>query len=161
MDARRLSPVLLGALISAAVVLPPAAGAQVQQVAPDVEQLKVTPAAFKAATSGPEVITQGGGLVSFRLNGGANVRFSLKAERPGRKQGSKCVAGKTKNKKKQCYRTSAIVGSFLFPGISGDNELRISGRWAGVTLKPGRYRIVAKAEGLAARSSFARFTIVR
>jgi hypothetical protein len=151
----------MGALTCAAIALPSAAGAQVQQVAPDVEQLKVAPAAFKAAASGPEVVTAGGARVSFRLNGGANVRFSMRAEQPGRRQGSKCVAGKTKNKKKQCFRTSEIAGSFLFPGISGDNELRISGRWAGVTLKPGRYRIVARAEGLAARSSFARFTIVK
>jgi hypothetical protein len=152
----------MGALTCAAVALPSTAGAQVQQVAPDVEQLKVTPAAFKAAASGPDVVTSGGARVSFRLNGGANVRFSLKAEQAGRKQGSRCVAGKTKNKKKQCFRTADIAGSFLYPGLSGDNDgLRISGRWAGVTLKPGRYRIVAKAEGLAARSSFARFTIVK
>jgi hypothetical protein len=159
MDARRLSLGFLAVLISAA--LPTAAAAQVQQVAPDVEQLKVTPSAFKAAKSGPDVVTRGGALVSFSLNGGANVRFSLKAEQAGRRQGSRCVAGRTTNRKKACVRTLDIAGSFLFPGISGDNDLRISGRWAGVTLKPGRYRIVAKAEGLAARSSFARFTIVR
>lgn len=164
MDARRLILIVLSAL-GLVAALPAAAGAQVQEVAPDIKDLKVTPVKFKALATGPAVVTKGGGKVTFSLNGGANVTFSLKSETAGHKAGSKCVAGKPKTKKqKACSITKDIPGTFLFPGISGDNELRIAGRW-GVgevkTLKPGTYRLGAKAQGLAARSSFARFTIIK
>lgn len=165
MDARRLVLIVLSAL-GLVAALPAAAGAQVQEVAPDIKDLTITPAKFKALTTGPAVVTKGGAKVTFSLNGGANVTFSLKSEQPGHKAGSKCVAGKPKTKKqKACSITKDIPGTFLFPGISGpDNELRIAGRW-GVgevkTLKPGTYRLGAKAQGLAARSSFARFTIIK
>ena len=55
----------------------------------------------------------------------------------------------------------ALPGGFKLIGISGDNEFRFSGRLAGKTLAPGRYRLIAKAEGTAARSSFVRFKITK
>lgn len=159
MDARRLIPVLMSALGLA--VLPAAAGAQVQEVAPDVKDLKIKPAKFKPTGTGAVVVEKGGALVTFTLSGGAPVRFSLKRETNGKRQGGRCAAGKPKSKKQTCTRTSNIPGFFRLPGIAGPNELRISGWWGETLakLKPGRYRLVAKAEGLAARSSYARFTI--
>lgn len=162
MDARRLVPVLASALTFA--VLPAAAGAQVQEVAPDVKDLKIKPAKFKAATTGSVVVDKGGALVTFSLSGGAPVRFSLKRESNGRKQGGKCAVGKPKSAKQKCTRLTALPGFFRLPGIAGPgNEVRLSGRWGDVlvTLKPGRYRLMAKAEGLAARTSSVRFTIIK
>ena len=166
MDARRHVLILLCSL-GLLAALPAAAGAQVQEVAPDVAGLTIKPAKFKAAKTGPVVVTKGGALVSFSLNGGANVTFSLKSDVAGHKAGAKCVAGKPSKAKKQkaCSIVKDVKGTFTFPGISGPNELRISGRWGtfdtAATLKPGTYRLVAKAQGLAARSSFARFTILK
>jgi hypothetical protein len=160
MDARRLVLIVLSAL-GLVAALPAAAGAQVQEVAPDVKDLTIKPAKFKASATGPVVVTKGGALVTFTLNGGAPVRFSVKREQAGHKQGGKCVAGKTKSPKKACKRTSDVPGFFRIPGIAGPNELRISGFWDKAALKPGAYRLVARAEGLAARSSFVRFSIIK
>lgn len=164
MDARRLVLIVLASL-GLIAALPAVAGAQVQEVAPDVTGLTIKPTRFKAPATGGVVVSKGGGLVTFSLNGGANVTFSLKSEVAGHKAGAKCVAGKPKTKKqKACSIVKDIPGAFLFPGISGPNELRISGRWGATTieaLKPGGYRLVAKAQGLAARTAFARFTIIK
>ena len=54
-----------------------------------------------------------------------------------------------------------MPGGFTFVGISGSNEFRLSGRINGKPMAPGVYRLVAKAEGTAARSSYTRFKIFK
>ena len=51
-------------------------------------------------------------------------------------------------------RTAAVPGGFKLIGISGPNEFRFSGRIGDKTLAPGSYRLVAKAQGTAGRSSY-------
>ena len=49
----------------------------------------------------------------------------------------------------------------LYEALTGHNEFRFSGRFDNTTLKPGTYRLVAKAAGTAPRSSFTTFKIVK
>ena len=52
-----------------------------------------------------------------------------------------------------------VPGSFTLVGIPGTNTINFSGRIGDAKLKPGDYRLTAKARGLAARSSYTTFTI--
>lgn len=150
---------LIAAALAATALAPATASAE--KVAPDVKQLKVTPAAFKPLPAGGPVVTSGGALVTFQIFDGADVYFTFKSELTGRRSGGKCVAGKPKTKKAACTRTVDVPGGFTFIGISGNNELRLSGRLGDKPLAPGIYRLVAKAEGSAPRSSFTRFKILK
>jgi hypothetical protein len=126
-----------------------------------VEQLKFKPVAFKALASGPTVVTSKGSLVTFRLDNAARVTFTFRKVTAGHRSGGKCRPGKTKSKSKRCEIVKTIPGQFLFLGISGDNEFRFSGRLEGAALKAGTYRLVGKAEGTAARSSYTTFKIIK
>lgn len=153
---------LIAAALAATILVP--ASASAAQVAPDVKQLEITPAAFKPLGTGGPVVLSGGALVTFSIFDGAKVDFIVKAEKTGRRSGGACVPGKPKKTKKKsgaCWRTVAVPGAFKLVGISGENEFRFSGRIGDKTLVPGRYRLIAKAEGTAARSSFARFNIIK
>lgn len=150
---------LIVAALAATAIVPATASAE--KVAPDVKKLKITPNAFSPLPSGGPVSVSGGALVNFQIFDGANVRFSFKTEKTGKRSGGKCVAGKAKTKKKACTITADVPGGFTFIGISGTNEFRLSGRLNDKPLAPGIYRLVAKAEGTAARSSYTRFKIFK
>ncbi len=156
--------ILRNALTAAALLavgLVPVASASAARVAPDVKNLKVTPTAVKPLAAGNSVVLAGGSLVTFEILDGAHVNFSVKSEKAGKRSGGKCIPGKARTKAKTCTRTTAVPGGFVLIGISGKNEFRFSGRIADKTLAVGRYRLVAKAEGTAARSSYTRFTVAK
>lgn len=150
---------LLAAALAATALVPAAASAE--KVAPDVKKLAITPAALAPTPSGGPVTVSGGARVTFQLLDGADVSFSVKSELKGKRAGKTCVAGKPKTKKGACVRTVDVPGGWLFVGITGPNEFQFSGRLADKPLAPGLYRLVAKAEGTAARSSFTRFRILK
>lgn len=150
---------LLVAALAATAIAPAAASAE--KVAPDVKKLTVAPAAFSPLPTGGPVVFSGGALVTFQIFDGANVRFSFKTEKAGHRAGAKCIAGKPKGKQKACAITADVPGGFTFIGISGPNEFRLSGRLNDKPLAPGIYRLVAKAEGTAARTSYTRFKILK
>ena len=77
MEIKRVS---LIALLACLLLGAPAASAQVQEVAPDVEQLTFKPVAFKALPSGPSVVVTGGALVTFHLDNAARVTFTFRKE---------------------------------------------------------------------------------
>ena len=158
MEAKRVS---LIAVLAVLLFGASAASAQIQQVAPDVEQMTFKPVAFKALTSGPSVVTSGGALVTFHLDNAARVTFTFRKVTTGRRVGGKCRPGKAKSKTKRCQLVTTIPGQLLFVGISGDNEFRFSGRVENAALKPGTYRLVGKADGTAARSSYTTFKIIK
>ena len=132
------------------------ATAQIQQVAPDVEKLT-----FKPLASGPSVVAKGGSRVTFHLDNAARVTFTFRKVASGRREGGKCKPGKAKSKAKRCQIVKTIPGQLLFQGISGDNEFRFSGRVGTAALSVGTYRLVGKAEGTAARSSYTTFKIIK
>jgi len=150
---------LLAAGVAAAAALVPVSAASAAQVAPDVKKLKVTPTVFKALPAGNSVVLSGGALVTFEILNGAHVNFSVRSEKPGKRVNGKCVAGKAKTKKRACIRTAAVPGGFELIGISGPNEFNFSGRIGDKALTPGSYRLVAKAQGTAGRTSYTQFKI--
>ncbi len=96
---------------------------------------------------------------------GADVDFVVKKEKTGKRVNGKCVAGKGRRPRRQVERLHEDVdvpgGFFKFIVISGSNEFRFSGRVADKPLPRAIYRLVAKAEGTAARSSYTRFKILK
>jgi hypothetical protein len=158
MEAKRFSPI---AVLAVLLVGAAAASAQIPQVAPDVEKLTFKPPAFKALKSGSSVVVSGGSLVTFRLDNAARVTFTFRKVTSGRRIGGKCRPGTAKSKRKRCEIVTTIPGQLLFVGISGDNEFRFSGRLENAALKPGTYRLVGKADGTAARSSYTTFKIIK
>ena len=164
MDARIPTTI---AAAGAAVALAAAAPAWAQEPAPDVEKLAVTPRAFKALPTGPPVVTRGGALVGFHLGNGSIVELRVSKAVAGHRAAGRCVAGKPKKKRgrptpKPCTIVTPLPGKITLVGITGDNDFRFSGRIDNVTLKPGTYRLTAKAtQGIAARSSNVAFTILK
>lgn len=155
----RSRSLLVAAALAAAAIAPATASAE--KVAPDVKKLQVSPNAFSPLPSGGPVVFNGGARVTFQIFDGADVFFTFKRETAGKRSGGKCVPGKAKGKKKTCTITTDVPGGFTFVGISGTNEFRLSGRLNDKALAPGIYRLVAKAEGTAARSSYTRFKIFK
>ncbi len=158
MDARLLALTAAAGLSGALALAGPAQGVQ---VAPDVKNLVVTPIAFKALPDGPPVVSKGGGLVAFDLRDGARVTFTFRSVKYGKRVGGVCKPGKATKKQKRCEILGAVPGTMLYVAFSGHNEFRFSGRPEGQPLKPGTYRLVAKAVGTAARSSSTIFKILK
>ena len=162
MDARSLPfralPFIAVIAITLTGVLAPAVSAG---VAPDVRNLEVKPASFKALATGGPVSLKGGGLVAFDLRDGAQVTFTFRSVKSGRREGGKCKPGTAKSVKKRCEILGPVPGTMLYVAFSGHNEFRFSGRLDTGQLKPGSYRLVAKAAGTAARSSFTTFKIIK
>ncbi len=105
-------------------------------------------------------MAKGGALVTFTLDDGANVDFRVSALKPGRRGATGCVPGTPKTARQRCTRSVRIPGGFTLIGISGSNEMNFSGRIGDAALKPGSYRLIAKAQGQAARSFQTTFKIV-
>lgn len=158
MDARLLA---LAAAVAASGAFASASPAQMQQVAPDVKNLKLTPVAFKPLASGGPVIVKGGALVAFDLRDGAQVTFTFRSVSYGKKAGGSCKPGKARTKTKRCEILTVVPGSMLYVAFSGHNEFRFSGRPDSQPLRPGTYRLVGKASGTAARSSSVVFKILK
>ena len=151
----------LAAVAVAAGTFAPTSVAQLQQVAPDVKNLKITPVAFKPLAEGGPVIVKGGALVAFDLRDGAQVTFTFRSVKYGKKVGGTCKPGTARTKKKRCEILTTVPGSMLYVAFSGHNEFRFSGRPDSRPLKVGTYRLVGKAAGTAARSSSTLFKIIK
>lgn len=125
--------------------------------APIVSRLRISPAAFAAAASGPSATTANrrqkqkrrpGAKVSYRLSAAASVRFTVQQRLPGRTEGhgrqGRCVTPTRHNRKAhQCRRTVTLSGSFTQSGKSGANSLHFNGRLNAHELSPGTYTLVA------------------
>ena len=114
--------------------------------------LRITPAAFPAATSGPSDrrTRARGGIVSFRLDQTATVDFSVQRVRPGRKVNGRCRrVSRGDGQASRCTAWSTVSGTFRVTGKRGVNRFTFTGRVGGRRLDPGHYRLVARARGVA------------
>jgi hypothetical protein len=95
--------------------------------APQLTQLSVSPAIFKAAKRGPAVVRTGriGAALRLRLSRPARVEFEVTSGRP----------------------RGRSLGRFSIRGRKGLNRLRFTGRLRGRALPPGPYRLAAQAIG--------------
>ena len=131
-----------------------------------LQSLKVTPVAFKAATSGGATASAKGKgkakakgpigtTVSYSLSAAGTASFTVEQVLKGRKAGKKCVKQTKGNKgKAKCDLVKPVKGSFAHTGVAGNNSFKFTGRVGNKALKPGRYVLVGSAGGVEKRMSF-------
>ena len=122
--------------------------------------LRVSPARFAAASSGPSATAvasdantreseslkrKGGATVSFTLNQPATVLFKVAQRLRGRVgRGGHCAKQTSANRRaRACTRTVTLVGAFRRTGAKGVNSFHFSGRLAARKLAPGAYLLLA------------------
>ncbi len=101
---------------------------------PRLTGLKITPARFRPARSGPSHRRTGGrgATVTFQLDEGATVVFSVQRARSGRRINGSCRrAGGAHRTARRCTIWTAVAGSFRVAGRRGANRLRFTGRIGG------------------------------
>jgi hypothetical protein len=135
------------------------------RTAPSLRSLRVRPRRLRALLRGRAIISAPqGATVSYVLSEAARVRFMVKDARSGRRVGRRCVAGRRFGQKRRCLRYVRLRGGTVHAGRPGSNRLRLSGRWRGRKLRPGRYRLIARPTDFAGnrgKAVRARFRVVR
>ena len=139
----------------------------VRPIAPGVSGLRVSPAAFRAARSGPATTPPRAGRgtrVSYALNVAASLRFGVERASSGRRAGGRCAVARSANRgRPRCTRYVRGAGRFARDRAAGRDRFTFTGRVAGRTLAPGRYRLVVvpTAAGLDGATARARFSILQ
>jgi hypothetical protein len=139
----------------------------VDETAPALTALKLSPRSFRSLRSGDSVVASRkraarGTTVRFTLSEAASIGFTVERLTKGRRAGTKCKAKRRRGKR--CTIAKALPGGFTVAGVSGANSFKFSGRLSGRKLKPGNYQLVAAptdAVGNAGTPVRTRFKIVR
>ena len=119
-------------------------GSQVDVVAPAISRLRLSPAMFRPARSGPALAALVGTRISIRLSEAATVTMRVRRLLRG--------------------RSVRLRGRVARKLPAGTSRLRFRGRLGGRTLRPGRYELVARARDTAGNRSARRratFVILR
>lgn len=114
-------------------------------VPPVISGLGVSPFDFPAANRGPSIAARSTGTrVRYRLSEPASIRFTVRAERPGRRMDGRCVRPTSANRNRtRCRRYVRVAGGFSHAGKRDQNSLRFTGRLGGRKLPVGFYRLYA------------------
>jgi hypothetical protein len=84
----------------------------------------------------------------------STVRFTVQRKAKGRKVGGKCKAQTRANReRKACTRWVRLKGSFSLDAAAGESTVPFSGRIGTTALRPGRYRLNARATDAAGNAS--------
>jgi hypothetical protein len=134
-------------------------------VAPALSGLTLSPAAFRAAPSGPSALAasataatkkEPGTLISYRDSQTASTTFTVLQSQNGVRKGKRCVEvpkrREPKRKPRRCERL-VVLGTFTHTDRAGSNRLRFTGRVRGGQLKPGPYQLRAIARNSARTTS--------
>jgi hypothetical protein len=110
-----------------------------------VSKLQVSPSAVRTIRQGAH---RAGANVSYTLNVGASVRFTIQRRSTGRKvkhaKKTTCDRlSKGNRAKAKCVRYTSLQGAFTRTGHVGSNTFRFTGRLSGKRLARGSYRLVA------------------
>ncbi len=128
---------------------------------PQLSGLTVTPTSFRAANIGGSTIAIGsrrrapvGATVLFSLSADGTAYFKARRLVRGFRKKRRCVAaGRTPKKMRgrKCTRSVPVKGGFRVTGESGLNGFTFTGRVRKRPLRPGRYKLIARAsaDGLA------------
>jgi hypothetical protein len=134
-------------------------------VAPLISVLRLSPAMFVAARSGPALSALVGTRVSITLSEAANVTFRVRRLRAGRTVRGRCVRPTALNRRApRCTRRVRLRGRIVRALPPGVSRLRYRGRLAGRTLRRGRYELLCSARDAAGNLSASRratFVILR
>jgi N-acetylneuraminic acid mutarotase len=139
--------------------------------APSISKLALSATRFRAAASGPSVVTAArrrrppvGATISYRDAAAATATFTVLRPAAGRGVNGRCVrATRANRRRRRCTRWVA-VGRFRHADAAGANSFRFSGRVGGAALLPGRFRLSVSARAGRGSASAARavgFRIVR
>ena len=133
-----------------------AGGADVTR--PSVARLKLAPAAFKPAGSGPSVVSGrragAGAKVTFDLSEPGRVAFRAEKKGLGSKVGGVCRPRSAATRGKPgCIRFTPVAGAFSVDAREGINSFDFSGRLGGRALAPAGYRLLATARDGAGNES--------
>jgi hypothetical protein len=82
--------------------------------------------------------------VTLRLSLPATLTVTVQAARDGRRSGSKCVAPR-RGLQRRCTRYVALHGARTVRARAGTFAFTLTRRFAGRTLRPGRYRLAITA----------------
>jgi len=138
-----------------AVVPPPPA-----PVEPRLESLKLRPRSFATVNAGGAILSKArrapvGTTVTYSLSVAASPSFTVERKGRGRKVGKACKKQTPGNRdRKPCPIFRPVKGSFIHTGAAGANSFRFTGRPGGKALKPGAYRLVARAGSSSLRTGF-------
>ncbi len=131
---------------------------------PEIKNVRVAPARFRAAGHGGSIAAAVGTKVSYRLSIAASTKLVVEHVLAGVKKAKKCVAPSKERHGASCTRY-VKVGSLRYAGKAGANHFRFSGRLHSRRLAPGTYRFVLTARKGKGPSSAAvhsaKFHIVR
>ena len=134
-------------------------------VAPAISRLRLVPAMFVAARSGPALSALVGTRLSITLSEPADVTFRVRRLRAGRSVRGRCVRPTARNRRApSCTRRVRPRGRIVRALPAGTSGLRYRGRLAGRTLRAGRYELVCRARDAAGNLSASRratFVILR
>jgi Divergent InlB B-repeat domain len=119
-------------------------------VAPAITRLRLSPVAFRAAPAGPALAALVGARLSLALSEAATVTFRVTRLAAGRQDAGHCRRPSPRNgDRPRCPRWTRERGRTARNLPAGPSTLRYRGRLAGRTLRPGRYRLLARARDTA------------
>jgi len=152
-------PVGVASAPSATVELTPSDAAADDSTPPSITRLALSPRAFAAARSGPALAAGIGTRLSLALSEAATVRLSVARAVAGRQVGGRCQRPSARNVgRPRCTRWVTLSGGLVRSLPAGPNALRYRGRLAGRALRPGPYRLLARARDTAGNLSRERGT---
>jgi von Willebrand factor type A domain len=135
-----------------------------------VTSLRVSPKSFAAAVRGATVgkvkPKKGkGARVRYTVSESAQVRFTVRRVRVGRRVRGKCLRRTTESRRaRRCTRDVRLRGHVVLEAVQGKNRFGLRGRWGGKALRPGGYKLIATAidaSGIPTKAKVARFRIMR
>ena len=88
-----------------------------------------------------------GTTIRWTLSEGAATTFTVERLTPGRRSGTRCVAPTRKNRARRACTRATRTGTLRRAGKTGANRLAFTGRIGRRALKPGSYRLTARADG--------------
>lgn len=118
-------------------------------VRPVLSRLTLSPSRFRVGRADTPRSAQrrrrAGTIVRFRLSEPATVRLLVQRPLPGRLVGGRCVAPRRgAGAGRRCRRWRTVL-TLTREGRQGRNRVRFSGRSGKRVLRPGRYRLAARA----------------
>jgi von Willebrand factor type A domain len=120
-----------------------------QASAARVTSLSVLPRRFAAALGGTTVGTvtpRTGASIRYAVSKSAQVRFTVMQARVGRKVRGHCRRPTLRNRRAaRCTRYVRLRGQIVLDAVEGENRFGFTGRWGGKTLRPGSYKLIARA----------------
>ena len=138
------------------------------ETAPVISRLSLTRRTFQLGSRLPKLLgsSRTGTTIRLTLSEAARLTFSFERPTVGRRVGGRCRATTRQNaNRRRCERWVPVRGrSFSLAGRAGRNRVRFQGRTRRTRrLRPGRYRLVARAKdpaGILSKRKRVRFRLL-